>query len=111
MSEFYGNGLESSGRSWVSSQPAPKEKSLLEKSLEGVQAQADSVLAKALELAKTGNVQNKDLIEEHLGAYQQLTSIIPDGFDRQKVEDVRNQFKYNVLVDKFQKRLKRRIFG
>jgi hypothetical protein len=111
MSEFYWQPSFGTGGSSSSGEPAPKEKSLLEKSLEGVQAQADSILAKALELAKTGNVQNKDLIEDHLSAYQQLTSIIPDSFDRQKVEDVRNQFKYSVLVDKFQKRLKRRIFG
>lgn len=113
MAEFYGNGLETSGHSgaWGSSEPAPKEKSLLEKSLEDVQNKADNVLREAMALAKTGREQDRDKIEERIGVYQQLTLIILDGFDERKVEDVRNHFKYSVLVDKFQKRLKRRIFG
>ncbi|MBD3304054.1 hypothetical protein GF343_02835 [Candidatus Woesearchaeota archaeon] len=113
MAEFYGNGLESAGggrsSSWASHEPAPKEKSLLETSLDGVQEKADTVLREALELAKSG--KDRDKIEERIAVYQHLASILPGGPDEHRVEDVRKHFKYSVLVDKFQKRLKKRIFS
>ncbi|MBW3004940.1 hypothetical protein KY310_03840 [Candidatus Woesearchaeota archaeon] len=108
MAEFYwqpsfGHCRESSF------DPPPKEKSLLEKSLDSVQEKADAVLREALELAKTG--RDRDKIEERITVYQHLASILPGGPDEHRVEDVRKHFKYSVLVDKFQKRLKRRIFS
>lgn len=113
MAEFYGNGLESAGggisSSWASHEPAPKERSLLEKSLDSVQEKADTVLREALELAKTG--RDRDKIEEHILVYQHLASILPDGPDEHRVEAVRKHFKYSVLADKFQKRLKKRFFS
>ncbi len=111
MAEFYGNGLNSSGGGWRSSEPAPKEKSLLEKSLDEMQRKANDVLREALEFAKSGSERDRDKIEERITVYQHLASILPDGPDEQIVENVRKHFKYSVLVDKFQKRLKKRIFS
>ncbi len=111
MSEFYGNGLNTCRVGWHSVGPPPKEKSLLEKSLDEIQSKADDVLREALELAKSGHERERDKIEERITVYQHLASILPDGADEQRVEDIRKHFKYNVLVDKFQKRLKKRIFS
>ena len=111
MAEFYGNGLNSTGSRWCSSESPPKEKSLLEKSLDEIQRKADDVLSEALELAKSGNERDRDKIKERIEVYHQLTSISPDGFDEQRVENVQKHFKYSVLVSKFQKRLKKRIFS
>ncbi|MBW2970084.1 hypothetical protein KY309_02940 [Candidatus Woesearchaeota archaeon] len=114
MAEFYGNGLENSGSRGIGGFGCQRDlfdKSVLEKSLENLQRGADAILEKAMEFAKAGRIEDRDKIEERINAYALLTSIIPNGFDEQKVEDVRNNFKYSVLVDKFQKRLKRRIFG
>lgn len=115
MAEFYGNGLESAGgsrsSSWSSHDTLPKEKSLLEKSLDEVQGKADAVLREALELAKSGSEQDKDKIEEHIQVYRQLTSIVPDGFDEARVSDVRKHFEYNRRLAEFEKQLKKDIFG
>ena len=111
MAEFYGNGLNSAGGGWCSSEPVPKEKSLLEKSLDDVQRKADAVLREALELAKSGSERDRDKIEERITVYQHLASILPDGSDEHRVEDVQKHFKYSILLDKFQKQLKKDIFG
>ena len=115
MAEFYGNGLESAGHgrssSWNSREPSPKEKSLLEKSLDRVLGQADELLKDALELAKSGRVQAKEEIEERIKAYTLLASITPHGPDQEKVADIRKHFEYSRRLNEFETQLKKEIFG
>ncbi len=111
MAEFYWQPSFGHGGESRSSEPLPKEKSLLEKSLDEIQEKANAVLRAAVELAKSGKEQDKEKIEEHIQVYKQLTSIVPSGFDEARVVDVRKHFEYNRRLAEFEKQLKKDIFG
>jgi hypothetical protein len=111
MAEFYWQPSFGHGGESRSSEPLPKEKSLLEKSLDEIQKKADAVLREALELAKSGREQDKEKIDERIQVYKQLTSIIPAGFDEARVKDIRKHFEYNRRLAEIEKQLKKDIFG